>query len=1215
MKHVYARIVCLFLIVTSLVGQDAFAEGSKELFSTATGQRTVLLSNKGSLGLADFGIPEWVRNYGTHYAFAIQNEIIAVASSAMSNTAIGSIIITSPSGVVTTITTNSNGGTIANRTAEFAGPRTTGATADGSKYRPYDYTAGETGIFKIEFKAQGSGTATRSPQTTVLGNESVSGEWTQVNGTNNTGIWAWDVSVRSGTTWKPGRVYAKVLNMGLPFGTTSAHGYHGTMYAFTKDGYAYQVGANGQIGGYFTFFVNNRGFTSQANGAGVPEYKSVNQTTNVNVWSPLNGDDGLNVTHKMFYNKPSPDLTATANIYKDDADAGTVVGNTGTTWLKNAPVVPEVTNPQFVGVEELGSSVSNKGAIVKFNSSLAGTYKILIPVAGGHDRVLIGPSVVGQNSVPWDGKQGTASDPTIAGAKVPQGTILNTVKVQLFGAEVHFPFLDVEQNPRGMVIHQTDASFNALSLTTSPDADVVYWDDTDITPVTAGKTPPSPVKAALGLTVQHSNGTTPGAHKWGTYGGTQTADWGNERALDTYTFIPGEEKSVTVNVTIREAELKVTSLTKSAGPATVTSGDTFTFTTQIANDGEDNTTGTKAASFWFYVPKGVVINPNSVTFVGAGSAALNVSSPATFDANTGIYKVKVDLPKNGSGTFTIPATVGYLSASTINAYATIMRPQDITDPNATNETTVSPLDPWEEATGTAYTPIEGNNFTPTSVQLAKIGNGTGGTTNNIKALNLPYFFTICVGSNSPLPLAQSGVGNTTWVSSSSSIASINSPTADGIIPTLIGVAPGNITITRTKGTSIVFSIKVVEGVTTPVVGLITQPTDAVPTGSVAFSGLPSTGTWTLTSSKGATKTGTGTTTTFTGLAQGTHTFTVTNSGGCVSTATTPGTVLNSSPVAVADVNSTNEDVTLTVGDGLAGDILLNDTDADGNNTISVSKYTIAGIGTDQLINSVVTLPNGAGTINIQANGSYVYIPGLNFNGAVPVITYTITDPTGLTASSTLTLTVNPINDAPVANPDVNSTNKNVTLTVADGAAGDVLLNDTDVDAATTLVVTKFTVPGLGSDQLLNSTITIPGGSGTINMQANGSYVFTPAVEFFGAVPVITYFISDGNGGTASSTLTITVNQTNVAPVPVANTNTMLEDGIAISVAAVTTGATGGLLANDTDANGDVLTITGFTVNGVAGPQAVGGTGYAITGVGTIVVNANGSYTFMPLANY
>jgi Bacterial Ig domain len=74
--------------------------------------------------------------------------------------------------------------------------------------------------------------------------------------------------------------------------------------------------------------------------------------------------------------------------------------------------------------------------------------------------------------------------------------------------------------------------------------------------------------------------------------------------------------------------------------------------------------------------------------------------------------------------------------------------------------------------------------------------------------------------------------------------------------------------------------------TAPIVGMITQPTCTTPTGSVALSGLPATGSWTLTRSPGGTTyTGSGTSYTVTGLPTGdTYTFTVTNVDNCTSPA-------------------------------------------------------------------------------------------------------------------------------------------------------------------------------------------------------------------------------------------------------------------------------------------------------------------------------------------
>lgn len=115
----------------------------------------------------------------------------------------------------------------------------------------------------------------------------------------------------------------------------------------------------------------------------------------------------------------------------------------------------------------------------------------------------------------------------------------------------------------------------------------------------------------------------------------------------------------------------------------------------------------------------------------------------------------------------------------------------------------------------------------------------------------------------------------------------------GTTATFTGLAPGTYTFTVIdnigcpSGQSA--SVTILPQPTTPavpVVGTVTQPTCAVNTGSVALSGLPSSGTWSLTTTPGGTISGSGTTTVISGLAAaGSYTFTVTNSQGCTSVAT------------------------------------------------------------------------------------------------------------------------------------------------------------------------------------------------------------------------------------------------------------------------------------------------------------------------------------------
>ncbi|MEM9358715.1 MAG: cadherin-like domain-containing protein, partial [Pseudomonadota bacterium] len=138
-----------------------------------------------------------------------------------------------------------------------------------------------------------------------------------------------------------------------------------------------------------------------------------------------------------------------------------------------------------------------------------------------------------------------------------------------------------------------------------------------------------------------------------------------------------------------------------------------------------------------------------------------------------------------------------------------------------------------------------------------------------------------------------------------------------------------------------------------------------------------------------------------------------------------------------------------------------------------------------------------------------------------------------------------------------------------------------------------------------STATITG-VGNLVIETNGDFTFTPAANYNGPVPTATYTISDGNGGTDTADLSF-ANVTPVNDAPVA-----IHDG-PVSVVE-NTPVTGNVLGNDSDPDGDTLTVTQFTVAGIPGTFAAGSTA-TIPGVGTLVILANGDATFTPATNY
>jgi VCBS repeat-containing protein len=220
------------------------------------------------------------------------------------------------------------------------------------------------------------------------------------------------------------------------------------------------------------------------------------------------------------------------------------------------------------------------------------------------------------------------------------------------------------------------------------------------------------------------------------------------------------------------------------------------------------------------------------------------------------------------------------------------------------------------------------------------------------------------------------------------------------------------------------------------------------------------------------------------------------------------TAVNDAPVGNADIASTPEDVTL------AGHVIANDTDGDGD-ALTLIGFTVGGIA--HPAGGTATLP-GIGTITMTSDGGYTFVPAPNYDGAVPTVTYTLGDGS-TTSTATLTLSVTPVNDAPVAADDAVSTPINTPLA---GIA--VLSNDTDLDGDR-LVVTSA---GLADPS-----------QGTVTVNPDGTLNFTPATNLSGPV-VITYTVSDGQGGGDTATLTVNVGP-NTPPDGADTVRTIAED--------------------------------------------------------------------------
>src|SRR5438132_143792 len=162
------------------------------------------------------------------------------------------------------------------------------------------------------------------------------------------------------------------------------------------------------------------------------------------------------------------------------------------------------------------------------------------------------------------------------------------------------------------------------------------------------------------------------------------------------------------------------------------------------------------------------------------------------------------------------------------------------------------------------------------------------------------------------------------------------------------------------------------------------------------------------------------------------------------------------------------------------------------------------MGGDRLTITSVSATNG--TAVIVGGTNVLFTPATNFNGTA-TIGYSISDGNGGTASALITVTVSAVNDPPVAVDDAGNTAHDV------GETSSALDNDSDVDGDS-LTITSVSAT--------NGTAVIVGGTNVL---------FTPAANFNGTA-TIGYSISDGNGGTASALITVTVSAVNDPPVAV-----------------------------------------------------------------------------------
>ncbi|MCA9167999.1 MAG: tandem-95 repeat protein, partial [Planctomycetales bacterium] len=201
------------------------------------------------------------------------------------------------------------------------------------------------------------------------------------------------------------------------------------------------------------------------------------------------------------------------------------------------------------------------------------------------------------------------------------------------------------------------------------------------------------------------------------------------------------------------------------------------------------------------------------------------------------------------------------------------------------------------------------------------------------------------------------------------------------------------------------------------------------------------------------------------------------------------TPVNDAPVAENDAFLTSEGATLDV---LAAGVLSNDTDVDGDS-----------------LSAVLVTPPAHGTITLSSDGGLQYQPEAGYSGT-DSFTYIANDGALDSNPASVTLTIIPANQPPVGFADAYAVAEDGLLNVV--AASGVLANDTDIN-----------------HDALTATLQSGPSHGSLTLAADGSFIYRPAANYFGA-DSFTYLAHDASTASDATVVMLTVNAVNDAPV-------------------------------------------------------------------------------------
>jgi hypothetical protein len=438
-RQVLLALICLLAAAWLAPPARLFAEGSRDMFGPTNGGSRANIEWRTSL----YG--DLIPRRTLFHVFARAGEVIVLGSSAVGaggSPDLGDILAYAPelfSGVNTGAPLagppafscraqraspgNAGRGRIATRAEELAGP----LPAPGG-YSPCFYAAPRAGLYTIVFYGpEGDGSDIQ-----LLPSGRIEAIAEDFGPLQSTSVTAWDISVRTrldAADELRGRVFSYSVAM---FTGGNGRPVASTAYIPTFDGFVYQVDYSGDPNG-FVVYANHYGFQDSD---GTPLYHDVLAVDTLsfdeqNQLVQLQGGVTLALPeYPLFLSPPDPLVLEALGI-------------------PLSPQPPQISDLLFTGVITTNLTLVDRGGAFTFTSSGPGVYTLIISRDGSsfepdslQNRTLIGLLAgAGPTRVQWDGRDN-------AGLPFPEGaSYLARIVVQ--GGEVHFPFLDVENNLEG----------------------------------------------------------------------------------------------------------------------------------------------------------------------------------------------------------------------------------------------------------------------------------------------------------------------------------------------------------------------------------------------------------------------------------------------------------------------------------------------------------------------------------------------------------------------------------------------------------------------------------------------------------------------------------------------------------------------------------------------------------------------------------------------